>query len=154
MRPLLTDYKLCKYINKFYVSFTTPFTLAPAWRAPPISQFVHGKFFEAHFMRCRSIEHVALGCQGFLCLPSHHPSPAVPSGSHRADRCHLEKPDESLLASGCKTKLLSPCHLPGLGNKAAASFHSSLRPTVWRALLLLLTVPHLFPLFSPASLSG
>lgn len=49
-----------------------------------------------------------LGCQGFLCLPSHHPSPAVPSGSHRADRCHLKKPDEVPLASGCKTKLLSP----------------------------------------------
>ena len=99
MRPLLTDYKLCKYINKFYVSFTTPFTLAPAWRAPPISQSVHGKFFEARFMWCRSIEHVALGWQGFLCLPSHHTSPTVPSGSHCADRCHLEKPDESLLAS-------------------------------------------------------
>lgn len=117
MRPLLTDYKLCKYINKFYVSFTTPFTLAPAWRAPPISHSVHGKFFEARFMWCRSIEHVALGWQGFLCLPSHHTSPTVPSGSHCADRCHLEKPDESLLASGYKTKLLSPCRLPGLGNK-------------------------------------
>ena len=81
--------------------------------APPISQFVHGKSFEAHFMWC-----------------SCHPSPAVPSGSHHADRCHSEKPDESLLASGYKTKLLRPCHLPGLGNKAAASFHSSLRPAV------------------------
>ena len=98
--------------------------------APPISQFVHGKSFEAHFMWCRSVEHVALGYHGFLCLPSCHPSPAVPSGSHHADRCHSEKPDESLLASGYKTKLLRPCHLPGLGNKAAASFHSSLRPAV------------------------
>lgn len=53
MRPLLTDYKLCKYINKFYVLFTTPFTLAPAWRAPPVSQSVHGS----------SLKHVLRGAE-------------------------------------------------------------------------------------------
>lgn len=152
MRPLLTDYKLCKYINKFYVSFNTPFTLAPGLaRAPHFS--VH-EILWSTFTWCRSIEHVAPGWQGFLCLLSRHPSPAVPSGNPHADRCRLEKPDSSLLALGYRTKLLSPLHLPGLGNKLLPAFTAASDPTVWRALLLLLIIPRLFPLFSPASLSG
>lgn len=96
MRPLLTDYKLCKYINKFYVSFNTPFTLVPGLARAP--HFSVREVLWSTFTWCRSIEHVAPGWQGFSAS-----SPATPPLQSR-----LETPVQTDAAWRSLTRPSSP----------------------------------------------
>lgn len=80
MRPLLKDYKLCKYINKFYVSPNTPFNLAASVLCahPPLSPFKGGS--DAHLCCARAPSTWLTVFKDVSALPSTHPP--LPSRPH------------------------------------------------------------------------
>lgn len=82
MRPLLKDYKLCKYINKFCVLFNTPFNLAPSL---PSAQSLSADAQEPleHIHAVGSAERAAYSLQRSSAFPPH--TLHIPSGNHDKD---------------------------------------------------------------------
>lgn len=76
MRPLLKNYKLCKYINKFCVSFNTSCNLAAPGLCPPGVQPARGRLSPSTCATARRALHLP---SLEIFLPSHRSHPSTPS---------------------------------------------------------------------------
>lgn len=75
MRPLLKNYKLCKYINKFCVSFNTSCNLAAPGLCPPGVQPAPGRLSTSPGATAHSTPLAVL--RGFSAFPlPHAPTPS------------------------------------------------------------------------------
>lgn len=123
MRPLLKDYKLCKYMNKFYVSANTAFNLAASVLVcPPTSQPVHGGLCRRALLG-ESTEHLAYSLYRGLRLAFHTP---LPSTSHLEIIIKTYATLTSLTSpswpGGKRLRSQVQVISPGLGNKFLVAF--------------------------------